>query len=83
MLWVPAAEEELTAIWLTSTNRNQVTMSAYEIDERLRIDPENQGESRENERRILVVPPLGVKYEVKSPDRIVQVLAVWTFEENP
>ncbi len=79
VLWVPDAEQELVEIWLASADRNRVTAAANEIDGRLRIDPENQGESREQSLRVLLVPPLGVDVEVRPQDRAVQVLAVWTY----
>ena len=79
VLWVPSAEQELVAIWLEHGDRDRVTAAADEIDRRLRRDPENQGESREEGLRILLVAPLGVDFEIRAEDRKVQVLSVWTF----
>jgi hypothetical protein len=80
VLWVPAAEQELAAVWMASANRTEVTAAARRIDVRLSKDPESAGESRENDRRILLAAPLGVLFRVSPDDRIVHVLTVWQFD---
>lgn len=80
VLWSPSVEEELAEIWLSATDRSAVTNAADEIDQRLRSDPEHEGESRDRGRRILLLPPLGVTYELFSEDRTVRVLHVRRFE---
>ena len=82
VIWTDTAEQTLTTVWLDANDRAAVTDAANEIDQRLRTDPRVQGESREKGRRILLVPPLGVKFRVLQPDCIVQVLHVWRFESR-
>jgi len=82
VLWVPAAEQELAALWLGAPNRRDVSDSTNEIDTRLRLAPAEEGESRDFGQRILLVPPLGVTFEVFDGDRIVRVLDVWRFGTN-
>ena len=79
VIWLESAEAELTELWLNASNRDQVTSAASEIDVRLRTNPEIEGESRSGERRILLVAPLGVTFEVNPEDRLVRVLEVWLF----
>jgi len=43
------------------------------------VDPETRGESRHDTVRVLLVPPLGVHFDVVAADRTVYVLAVWSF----
>jgi plasmid stabilization system protein ParE len=74
--WVPAAEAELTDLWLAAPDRSEVRIAADQIDSQLKSNPADVGESRPSERRILIVPPLVVIYRVKVEDRIVQVLNV-------
>jgi plasmid stabilization system protein ParE len=76
VVWLPDAETELAAIWLSSSERNLVTVAADQIDARLRHDPENVGESRSEGRRVLIVPPLVAFYRVNPDDRIVRVVHV-------
>jgi plasmid stabilization system protein ParE len=75
--WVPSAEQRLADIWLHAPDRDRVTRAAHDIDQRLRRDPENDGESRSNGRRILISIPLGVIFRVFPQDRLVEVLTVW------
>ena len=79
VIWLKSAESELAEVWLNATNRDQVTAAANEIDIRLRANPENEGESRTRQRRILLVPPLGVTFEVHRDDALVRILEVWLF----
>ena len=79
VLWTPAAEQELAAIWLGAADRNAITSAAHTIDTLLRVDPETRGESRHDTLRVLLVPPLGVDFDVVAADRTVYVLTVWSF----
>lgn len=83
VIWEPRAEERLTAIWLDSRYRLIITQAAAAIDEILRENPADQGESRDQHTRILFVAPLGVLFEVSQSDRIVHVLDVWMFGVDP
>lgn len=77
--WTPAAENELTKLWMDTADRRAVTVAANEIDVRLQISPADEGESRQFGRRILLVQPLGVTFEVHQDERIVRILDVWQF----
>ena len=77
VVWKPSAEQHLAAIWLAAPDRNAVTAAANQIDRMLAADPENVGQVRYDTVRTLVVPPLGVEFEVVAPDRRVWVLGVW------
>ena len=37
VFWIPAAEQELAAIWLASDDRNAVTLAAHRLEERLDV----------------------------------------------
>ncbi len=79
VIWTPDAEQELAGVWLGASDRNAVTQASHTIDQRLERDPLNEGESRSNDRRILLVPPLGVIYCVHPEDQSVDVLHVWSY----
>ena len=82
--WVRSAVNDLADLWLqaTSAEREAITLATTQIDEGLQIDPQIQGESRGPNRRILLVPPLGVIFAVSPPDQLVRVLKVWQFERR-
>lgn len=44
------------------------------IDELLSVDPDGQGESRDNFERVLFEPPLSITFEVQADERVVIVL---------
>ncbi len=67
---------------MNTARRREVTEAAREIDSRLRAAGAEEGESRAHGRRILLVPPLGVTFEIFPEDRIVRVLDVWEFEKR-
>jgi hypothetical protein len=82
VFWISEAEGELAAIWLQSGDRNAITVAAHAIDSALRTNPEEAGESRDEGRRILFEPPLGVIFVVSRPDRKVSVLTVRHIESG-
>lgn len=77
--WTPLADQKLATLWMDGSIRADVTRAANEIDRRLRNDPDHEGESRPNGRRILFVAPLAVIYQVIPGRRLVQVLDVWQY----
>lgn len=79
VIWRPAAEQELTSLWLASRSKYGLRDAANEIDRALRCDPLNVGESRNANRRIAIEGPLVVEFEVREDDRVVLVTAVRTF----
>ncbi|HEV3449273.1 MAG TPA: hypothetical protein VG099_31850 [Gemmataceae bacterium] len=78
--WLPDCEQELAHLWINAPDRQAVTQAAHILDERLRLDPLNAGESRPSGRRILFASPLGVVYRVIPDDMLVQVEHVWRFD---
>ncbi len=79
VLWARPAEQELAAIWMRATDRARITSAANGVDIVLSEDAHEQGESREGTLRVVFAPPLGVEFDVVEEDRIVYVLAVWSF----
>lgn len=78
VVWTPAAEQDLAALWLNADDRNAVSSAANSIERLLRHSPNAVGETFFDTVRTIVVPPLGVDYEVSDQDRLVYVLSVWT-----
>jgi hypothetical protein len=76
--WIQTALDELTDIWTqaNSAERKAITAASHEIDQRLRRDPNNEGESRSGGERILFVPPLSAIFQLEADGRTVTVLRV-------
>ena len=70
VLWTATAERAPTAIRIDAQDRSVIAHAANLIDQQLRIDPAEQGESRESGRRFLIVLPLAVTFRVVSEDRL-------------
>jgi hypothetical protein len=57
------------------TLRDSILQAMDEVEAKLRDQPEFVGESREANRRLLIVAPLSVTYRVDHRKRIVYILA--------
>jgi plasmid stabilization system protein ParE len=78
VVWTPTAEKDLAAVWLKAEDRQAITSAADTIDRLLGQNPEGSGDVRFDSVRSLVIPPLGVDYEVMAEDRLVYALSVWS-----
>jgi plasmid stabilization system protein ParE len=73
VVWKPTAESKLAKIWAEASDRRAVTNAADSIDLLLGASPNEVGESREQNTRILNVSPLSVYYDVYEEDCLVSV----------
>lgn len=71
--WTRRARNQLADIWLTHYDRGGVTAAAHRIDMLLARDPENQGESRPKNRRIIFESPLVAIYRINTVNNLVVV----------
>lgn len=74
--WSQTARNQLAAIWVSHHDRAGVTAATHLIDTLLGRDPENAGEERPPNRRILFQSPLVVIYRVDTVNRRVIVSRV-------
>ncbi len=83
--WHPEALDDLTTVWIQSDAdaRQAITAASHEVDNRLGNDPRNEGESRQNGRRITFVPPLAVDFQIEADENTVTVLQVRMFHRRP
>jgi plasmid stabilization system protein ParE len=83
VFWSPRANGEMADIWVNASNRNAITAAVDSIDRALRDEPGTQGESREDDERVLFVSPLTVDFRVSEDDRRVEVLSVRQVRQRP
>jgi hypothetical protein len=81
--WDRMAENELATIWINAQDKEAVRRAADFIDAELRSDPYSLSESRSGNARIMVIPPLVVRYAVQEDDRKVIVRMVWRWGRRP
>ncbi len=79
VVWFAPAQNHLATVWMAAPDRAAVTAAANQIDRQLREDPYANSESRSGNTRVMLVPPLGVAYDVNDDDRMVTVWAVWRY----
>lgn len=79
--WSRRAINQLATIWMNATDQNAVTAASHAIDQALANDPENEGESRPNGRRVMYSSPLGVRYRVDRAQNHVRVLVCWQIRQ--
>jgi hypothetical protein len=82
LLWRPSADATLIDLWISNSDRDMIGRAADEIDSLLTTSPLDVGESRTGSTRILIVPPLGVFYDVNEADRRVTVWSVWLTQKE-
>ncbi len=80
--WMPLALDELAAIWTAAADQNAVTGASHRIDQRLAIDPLNEGESRDGTERIAFEPPLRILIRVYAAERTVEVFSVGSYSRR-
>jgi hypothetical protein len=61
------------------TLREAICRASQDLDQRLSRDPHEQGESREDQSRILFEAPVGVLFEVDQDNMLVRILRSWAF----
>lgn len=84
VVWLQTALEELATVWALadSEGRKAFTAAAHNIDLRLKANPHEQGESRDEGERIFFASPLGITFEIKDQYSIVRVLHVWDIRRH-
>ena len=79
VVWTPAAENQLAAVWVASARQRAVTRAVEILDTRLAAGGPAVGESRSHGRRIAIEAPIGVIFEVDENTRTVRVGRVWEY----
>lgn len=76
VIWAPEALDELTQLWIDSSDRQSVTDAANSVDRLLQRDPVLRGETHTRSTRIVIIGPLVVIYRVYDDDRMVKLLSI-------
>lgn len=71
--WRDLAEQSLLFLLLRAVNKPALWAVARSVDELLRVNPIEEGESREDNFRILFLRPLCVFYQVDEASRTVVI----------
>jgi hypothetical protein len=82
--WLDAAVQELAGIWLAANtdDRAKVNQATRMIDQSLRHNPYQKGESRPSGRRIFFALPIGVFFRVERHAPVVTVTHAWRIQKS-
>ena len=74
----------MTRAWIEADSglRAAITTAVDQIDVHLQDSPASKGESRSEGRRILLLSPLGILYQVEPENQTVVVLRMWVFRQS-
>jgi hypothetical protein len=74
--WSGAALNSLAEIWMSlePSARPQLNSTVADVDKLLQFSPSEQGESRDDERRVLFAPPLVITFRVLEKQRTVKIV---------
>ena len=77
VVWSRRAYSALAEIWLDRPGeRDEIRRSSDSVDQLLSDSPLEQGESRDQDRRVLFLPPLVIIFRVDENSRVVRVLNI-------
>ena len=76
VVWNRRAQDKLARIWLAAADRKSITAASDRIDATLAVHPESAGPVVWKAFRELKIDPIGVVFDVRDQDRIVEVVAV-------
>ena len=79
VIWLASAERALAWYFNDADDKRPVTHAANQIDRVLRHSPQDVGESRGGNLRIMFEKPLAVTYRVIEADQMVKVTHVWRY----
>ena len=82
VIWDPDAFRRLVGGWVAADKPEPAIRAFDTIEAILSVDAESNGESRSNDRRILIVPPLAVIFRAEPERREVLILDAWLFRER-
>lgn len=82
--WSQEAISDLGRVWLTADQqqRTAITAATNGIDRALQINPDSEGESRPEGRRVYFEPPLGILFTVNTRLQTVTVTQVWLVRKH-
>jgi hypothetical protein len=73
VLWRPLALEQLAPLLADPARQAAVLRAAFRVEALLEYFPDQVGESREYDERVIIEPPLTVYYEIDHAGEVVHV----------
>jgi hypothetical protein len=82
--WAQDARDELTECYLAADPALQelIGTAAFQMEQELRLNPLDVGESRSGDQRIDFEYPLAFLFHVDLDDETVSIVNVWTYKKR-
>jgi hypothetical protein len=80
--WLDSPAAELFELWSDPELRDEVVTASRKITAALELSPNEVGESRPDNVRIIFAPPLAAMYEVLLGQRQVNILRLWYYHKR-
>lgn len=80
--WRRRALDQLSEIWMNSPDRSSVSDAVRTLDRMLTADPNECGESREEDIRVVFKSPLGCRVSIDEGLNHVLVESVWMLQSR-
>ena len=79
--WLQSALDELADFWTKADSKQRlaITKASNFLEQELRLDGPNQGESRPFDCRIVFVPPLATTFRLEPDGNTISILHVRAF----
>ena len=76
VVWLKSVQNDVTTIWLESSDRNAITAACTEIDLELATDADAKGNELSEGLRVFDSGPLRAVYSINAEDRLVEVCRI-------
>jgi hypothetical protein len=80
--WLDEAVEEYFHLWSDPRLREAILPAGQRIEATLELSPNEVGESRPDNVRIIFEPPLAAIYEVFLYERKVNIIRIWYYSKR-
>jgi hypothetical protein len=65
--------------WADDALRRAILLATIRVDQRLQEGAQTQGESRDDQKRVLFEAPLGVLFEADESKQFVRIVRCWAY----
>ena len=80
--WEENAAVDLVGLWTQAESHRKelISLAINDLQDRLRLDPHGNSESRTGTDRIVFAAPLGAMIQIDDAAATVSILAIWLFQ---
>lgn len=77
LVWLRPADDALIELWLLSPDRSKLSEAIDRLEDSLRRDPYQEGESRGENRRVVFSGPIAASILIDDFRRVAYLVEIW------